>query len=252
MPALAAFQSAFLDAIARDPVAEDPPGLAVYRNTVWRSLNEALAAAYPGTARIVGMDWFRACAGVFVRAHPPRSPILADYGDAFPEFLAQFPPAEDLPFLSEVAAGERLWTESHLAEDAPPLDAATIGRFAHCESLDLPLNLHPATRFRAFQFPVATLMRLNRAADTPDDAFAHIAWEPEILGIFRPEAEVRLRELNPVQLALLEACRQGGSLADALSAAAPFGAEAMLFKGLADLCAAGAFTTGPAPDKPPP
>lgn len=248
MSELAAFQDAFLQGVSRGQIDDDPPGLAVYRNTIWRTLAEALEAAYPAVARIVGPDWFGACAGVFVRAHPPRGPILARYGADFPEFLDRFPPAADLPFLAEVAAAERLWTESHLAADAPRLDPATADGLADGDWLDRPLTLHPATRFARFRFPVATLLRLNRAADTPDDAFARIAWEPEIVGLFRPEGEVRLHALDECQFALLQASSQGRPLGDALLAACELGADAAaLATGLSGLCAAGAFAAeGPA------
>ena len=71
-----------------DPEADCPPGLttwnssdpatrfAVYRNNVVCSLVDGLAAAFPVVQALVGEDFFRAMAAVFVRRAPPRSPVL--------------------------------------------------------------------------------------------------------------------------------------------------------------------------------
>lgn len=56
------------------------PGFAVYRNTVMKGCIDALQANYVCVARLVGEEWFRAAAAVFVHAHPPVQPTLLHYG----------------------------------------------------------------------------------------------------------------------------------------------------------------------------
>ena len=69
----------------------------VYRNNVVASLIDALADTFPVTLELVGDTFFRAMAGVFVRGCPPRSPILAFYGDDFPvQMLVE--PLKDLVY----------------------------------------------------------------------------------------------------------------------------------------------------------
>jgi hypothetical protein len=48
----------------------------VYRNNVTVSLIDALAAVFPATQRITGVEFFRAMARFHIRATPPRSPLL--------------------------------------------------------------------------------------------------------------------------------------------------------------------------------
>ena len=62
----------------------------VYRNNVTVSLIEALAVAFPATQRITGPDFFRAMARFHVRATPPTSPLLFEYGRDFPDFIAGY------------------------------------------------------------------------------------------------------------------------------------------------------------------
>jgi hypothetical protein len=62
----------------------------VYRNNVTVSLINALAAAFPATLQITGVDFFRAMARFYVRATPPTSPLLFDYGRDFPDFIERY------------------------------------------------------------------------------------------------------------------------------------------------------------------
>ena len=60
-----------------------PKRFAVYRNNVVMGLTEILKAAYPVARRLVGEEFFDAMAGIYVRAEPPRSPILSSTGGPF-------------------------------------------------------------------------------------------------------------------------------------------------------------------------
>ncbi|MBL8587921.1 MAG: putative DNA-binding domain-containing protein, partial [Methylobacteriaceae bacterium] len=100
------------------PGAPAPPGLttwngsdparrfAVYRNNVVVSLIEALSGAFPVTRELVGEEFFRAMAREFALGHPPRSPVMARFGEELPGFIAAFAPARELPWLADVAALE--------------------------------------------------------------------------------------------------------------------------------------------------
>ena len=79
----------------------------VYRNNVTVSLINALAAVFPATLRITGGDFFRAMARFYVRATPPTSPLLFEYGYDFPNFIEQYEYAQSVPWLADVARIER-------------------------------------------------------------------------------------------------------------------------------------------------
>src|SRR3954454_10291366 len=149
----AAFAPALLDPVRPAPeIVAGPNGKApgkrydVYRNNVTVSLIDALAATYPAVQRITGTDFFRAMARFHVRATPPTSPLLFDYGRYFPAFIQAYPYAQSLPWLADVARIERAWLDAYHAADAAPLAAAALASVAP-ERLPVAVFApHPATR----------------------------------------------------------------------------------------------------------
>ena len=101
-------------------------GLNVYRNNVMHSLSVALADIYPVVRALVGGEFFAGLARTYVRTEPPVSPVLAEYGRSFPEFLESFEPARQAPYLPDVARIERAWLDAWHAQDAHSLDAEAL------------------------------------------------------------------------------------------------------------------------------
>lgn len=236
---LAQFQDGFARALL-DPALPAPPAFSVYRNTVMKGCIDALQANYPAVARLVGEEWFRAAAAIYVREHPPRVPVLLEYGGDFAAFLAAFTPAAELPYLPAVAALDRLWTESHAAADEPVLDARSLAGLDPELLGALRMRPHAAARWAWHDLPAYTIWSRNRnekmvVADEPD-----VEWRAEGVLIARSDDAVRWIELDASGCALLDACARGEPLAQA-AAAVPEATRAGL---LAGLLAAGAFTTG--------
>src|SRR3954471_3658091 len=62
-------------------------GLAGYRNNVMSGLIKVVAARFPTMRRLLAEDCFLEWVRRFIVAKPPRSPLLLNYGDGFPQFL---------------------------------------------------------------------------------------------------------------------------------------------------------------------
>ena len=206
-----------------DPMAAIPPGLsdarggpatrrfAVYRNNVVVSLTEAMATGFPVILKLVGEDFFRAMAGVFVRAHPPRSPVLAQYGTDFPGFLESFEPVAHLPYLADVARLELALRAAYHAADAAPIASDAL---AHPRLMEARLRLAPATRIVASPYPIHAIWRANTEAGAPPAKGG-----AETVLVTRPDWDPWPRSITPASARFILALLAGRPFGAALEAA---------------------------------
>ena len=243
----AAFLSALIDPARETPrIVTGPNGKTavkqynVYRNNVTVSLIDALAAIYPAVQRITGTDFFRAMARFHVRSTPPASPLLFEYGRDFPDFIAGYEHAQDMPWLADVARIERAWLDAYHAADALPLAPARLSAIAPERLGDLVLAPHPAARIVRSQYAAVTIFAANRDgaptaridASTPEDAL-----------ITRPEFDVVVRHLPPGGAVFAASLMSGQPLGAAAMAAFDASPEFDIAANIAGLIEAGAFTS---------
>ncbi|WDR06947.1 DNA-binding domain-containing protein [Devosia rhodophyticola] len=186
---------------------------AVYRNNVTVSLIDALAATFPATMRITGVDFFRAMARDHVRATPPNSPLMFEYGYDFAGFIEQYEHARLMPWLADVARLERAWLDAYHAADAKPLMGASLALIPPDQLTDAILAPHPATRVVRSRYSVVAIFAANRG-DAPISQIDASA--PEDALVTRPGLEVMVRRLPP----------GGADFVLHLSAGEPLGAAA--------------------------
>jgi hypothetical protein len=197
---------------------------AVYRNNVMVSLIDALADTFPVTQELVGEEFFRAMAKLFVLAHPPRSPILAYYGQEFPAFVAAFPPAAPVPYLADVARLEMLRVLAYHAADAAVLTMEEISvALADVSTLPgLRFVLHPSVAVLPSQFAVVSLWGAHQGL--MDIAAVNPA-VPQTALVVRIGLDVNIVGIDAATGHFIEQLRQGATLAQAAAASASAIAE---------------------------
>jgi hypothetical protein len=242
------FQEAFARALVGTPPPDGgadvarllaQPGFAVYRNTVMKGCIDALQANYPAVTRLVGAEWLRAAAAVFVTRQRPSSARMLDYGAKFGDFLAGFEPAAELPYLPGVARLDRYWTEAHGARDETPVGAERLTALAQHDLERAVLRPHASARWAWFDGqPIFTIWSRNRQDNTDE---SEIAWHGEGALVVRPFDRVEFIQLGRADVAFLDACAGGKTLSDAAMAALAADGAADLSQTMAGLVAAGAF-----------
>ena len=211
---------------------------AVYRNNVTVSLINALAAIFPATLRITGLDFFRAMARFHVRASPPTSPLLFEYGHDFPDFIERYEYAQSMPWLADVARIERAWLDAYHAADEEPLSPKALASIPSEQLADTILTPHPATRIVRSRYPAVTIFAANRV----DGPVVRIeASEPEDVLVIRPGLEVIVRRLPPGGAVFLSRLIIGEPLGAAASAALADNSEFDLSANIAGMIEAGVF-----------
>jgi Putative DNA-binding domain len=175
----------------------DPEGrlalkrFSVYRNNVASSLTRALEAAFPTVRKLVGDEFFSAMAGVYFRAHPPRSPMLMLYGGTLPRFLETFQPVAHLGYLPDIARLDQAMRESYHSADSSPLSEDQFQRLLGEDISALRLTLSPSLRLIRSRWPIHAIWRANaEGGPAPIPG-------PEHALILRPEFDPRPHRLDP-------------------------------------------------------
>jgi hypothetical protein len=228
--------------------------LAIYRNNALAPLVQALEDTLPACRWLLGADTWRSVLLDFVRAQPPDSPILRDYGAALPAWLAA---RQAHPALCELAMLELALVRCWHAAEAPVLAAKGYAELqAHADRLaGLRLELHPAARLLRCAWPAGSLwLDARRGGDLPTTPGAGdrdgaggcggalpAEARPEAVLVARREWTVEVRLLSPGEDALLHALAAGQELVEALGAGLDAGGDSDAGSLLATLVDSRAF-----------
>jgi hypothetical protein len=213
----------------------------VYRNNVIVNLVDGLCSTFPVCEELVGEEFFRAMAGVFVRNHPPRTRILYQYGLEFPDFVAQFEPARQVPYLAGVAQLEAARVIAWNAQDAEPCTQADWAQIDPARLPDVVVTVHPSAQILRSDFAVCSIWAAHQdeCGKLQDIAID----EPECALVLRPQLDVEVLELPPAGAEFLLALIGGNSLGAAASVAQTHTADFDLPSNLAILMQSG-FAVG--------
>lgn len=225
MPALRETQLAFArglftGALPDNVTARDPSEInlrfAVYRNNVTVSLINAMRSRFPVVERLVGEEFFRACAQAFVVQNPPRSRLLMRYGESFAAFLETFEPARSLPYLPDIARLEMARGQAYHAADAAPAGPESLAQAAEGDVEKLRLRMHPSLVMIASQYPIVTIWEMNQPGRTPHKISQ---WSGETALVSRPLMNVGVEAATPAYAAFVASFAQGETLEEAVCAA---------------------------------
>lgn len=136
--------------------------LGIYRGSVLGNLTQALGDIYPAIKRGVGEQFFDAIAGRYIRQFPSRSASLDEYGEHFSDFVADFPPLKDMPYMCDLAKVEWAWHRAFHAPDEAPLDAAKLQSLSEAEQLDLTFSLNESAYLLSSTYPIQQIWLMNR------------------------------------------------------------------------------------------
>lgn len=166
----------------------------VYRNNVAVSLRDALGETFPVVKQLVGEEFFAGMAQAFVRENLPKTPVLLEYGGAFPRFIEQFSPADSVPYLADMARLEWAWLQAYHAADAAPISADKLVEIEE-EDLDgLRFETHPSLWLISSDWPVVSMWQAHQGTGAPD--LSDLPSGPEYGLVIRPEYDVEVHAIS--------------------------------------------------------
>lgn len=190
----------------------------VYRNNIYAGLIRVIEARYPAVLRLVGFEFFKATARLFIDRFPPRSPVLLEYGADFPGFLELFEPVSDVPYLPDVARLEWRMHAARHAADCIALRASDLAALSDDCAADVVLTLAPAVSLVDSPYPVFSIWRANSSGSVEhgEQSFSG----PESVLVTRPDLAAEAIRIPRGAAMSIAALREGASLGAAAVATA--------------------------------
>lgn len=210
------FNGDFIEAVLK-PDEPVPPSLiiphdrierrfSVYRNNVIASLIEGLEESFPVINKLVGIEFFRAMAGLYVRKYPPSSPLMMFYGKEMSEFLRTFPPVQHLPYLPDVAILETKLREAYHAGDPEPLDPKVLENLTPEELLGSKLVFSPAVSIFTSKYPVVSIWEANTKNGSKPQA------GEEFVLVIRPDFDPFPTKISKGEFKFVKSLMEGNSI----------------------------------------
>ncbi len=227
-------QANFIDTINNGPDALDPAlfdgpmdrvllALKAHANTINHARLVALEDTFPRTRGYLGSDTFNALSRAYVETEAARFSDSNSIGMYFPAYLAM---QEQPSPVMELASIEWAWLQSYHAAEAEPLQLSELGAMSETELLAMAVGCHPSSRLVEISAPLLL------------EEFA--GQQPSALLCIRPDAEVRLMALDPLQLAVLQAAQtKNAVLGNLLQSAVEIAGETASLGPVLDLIGAG-------------
>ncbi|WP_158613627.1 DUF2063 domain-containing protein [Aquitalea sp. FJL05] len=213
-----------------------PAGLAVYRNNYRVGLIETLNLIYPVTRQIVGEEFMTGLAREYSKRYASHSGNLHRYGGSFGDFLQDFPPAQALPYLADVARLEWAVHRSYYAIDQTPLVASALSGINPEQFGQLRFGVSDSSRALSSPWPVVSIWQGHQ---TGQQLNVDMASGGEQALVSRHAGKVSVQAQTAGMAALLLALQDGQSLGEAAGQALSAQDDFDLQAGLAQLFADG-------------
>lgn len=211
-----------LAAIVRGDSISAAARLRIHRHHVQQSLAAALAATFPTVQSLVGGKFFGVMARDFVAGGLPVQPVLAEYGEAFPDFVAGYALAQGLPYLADAARLDWALNAAFHSPEESRLTPAHLQGIAPDELVDLALDLAPGTVLLQSAFPIDRIWRASQEAG--DGPTVDLGAGGASLLVTRRSDDAAFVSLDRAEAAFVAALSEGATLQGAVQNA--FGVDA--------------------------
>jgi len=215
----------------------DAARFAVYRNNVHVGLTNAISQRFPVTERLVGADFFRGMARVYVQDRKPASPLMFEYGEDFPDFVAGFGPAQGLAYLADLARIEAAWSRAYHAADAAALTVADLAALAPERLAETRLERHPSAGLVLSPHPAGSIWAAHQTEPVATVALQ----QAETVLVVRPDATVNVHVIPATDAVFAAALIGGRTLGEAAGEALAASPEFDFGAALVGLVSLGAF-----------
>ena len=160
--------------------------LKIYRNHIVTTLSEVLVMSFPLVEILVGEDFLKTAAKLYLFDNPPTEACLDRYGSGFPDFLKGYEHANALPYLADVARLDWLMNEVRCAKDDNTVTINDLAQLPPEQYEETIFKLKNSVQLLHSDFPLAAIYNFCKEK-SGDDAQLNIDDEESFILITRME-----------------------------------------------------------------
>lgn len=190
--------------------------VSVYAHGYYARIVEALLETYPAVKHVLGEKIFNDLAHAYAERYPSGEYNLTQMGKYFPEFLKDPGVAEEMPFLSGLAALEWRVSLAFHAYDGKPLETAALSQITPEDWEKASLVFQPSVSVLRSEWPVFDIWKARN--EPVEKIKIDMVNRPQNILIFRQGLEVHCTLLGPAQFQMLEGLLAGKTLGETCEA----------------------------------
>ena len=194
--------------------------LKIYENNICHSLIIALQDNFPVTLRLLGQEYFDSIAMDYSRENLPRTPLLMNYGENFPEYLSQLRALDDYPYMEDIAKLEQNWRKCYHAADRAILSKEAfwdemLMEDAELSSRNIYIEFTPSFILMSSSYPIDKIWQINQDDNINSEDY-NLTGGACYLTIFKDEEfKMTMFKLPKNLYVFLQNLANGGSLVQA-------------------------------------
>lgn len=185
--------------------------LANFRYGTPESLLNLMTARFPVVRRVVGDDSFFERARQFVALHPPRLPVLASYGEAFPQFIRTLSNEACFAYIADIAEIEMARVRAAYSAEAEALPRNAFANLQPEHAAALRVTFHPSVSLVTSRFAIVSAWQANQ----PGQSMPVGVWGRQSALVARADGKVDVWLLPAGGFAFLQALNDGSTVAAA-------------------------------------
>jgi hypothetical protein len=193
--------------------------ISIYQKSCRLALLNTMRDTFEVCVKITGDDFFNAMAELYIKETPSRNANIDCYGESFVRFVAEFQPAMQLPYLSDVAQLEWFWHKALHSENSQKFNPTALADLPEKDHAKIIFQLPLSAQMIESPYPIDEIWHFNQEGYVGEQSINLNKGGVKLL-VWRQEMNMRIDSLQKDEWDFLSAIEQGvpmGELDEVLS-----------------------------------
>ncbi|MDF1655857.1 MAG: DNA-binding domain-containing protein [Coxiellaceae bacterium] len=182
----------------------------IYTGSITEGIATSLRETYQITEKIVGDEFFTGMAYSYIKQTPSNQSDIASYGASFADFVEQFPPAQQLPYLADIC--RLCWAYDRLLPQLPDdnFDIQSFSALPEAQQAQVKFQLKANALLLSSPYPLLKIRDLCQCESNEETVDLHSGGVNLLL--WRADEQVVIDELSADEFTLAQALQSAGTL----------------------------------------